>query len=230
MKVVYLIVFSVSWLYILRIVWNRSSNNSNFSYFPSMVGIVVIWDCDKLENCLLLLLKLAELLLLTYCWTANKLWSASIVAGIFPLRNCGWLVERLRLFLRKNPGEHLGITSWLLSPCEECHLCLSWLTGGNNRRRTLVQHEDNFGNDHRLVSGFSKLLFRDVPGIVEACDRTGEFKRGLSLLGRAPMMRDCPAEILGQFFSHAAFNILRDLGYVVLIDFSERRCFLTRRP
>ena len=41
----------------------------------------------------------AELLLFTNCWRANKIWSASIVAGVFSLRNCCWLVERFFFLL-----------------------------------------------------------------------------------------------------------------------------------
>ena len=41
-----------------------------------------------------LLRKIAELLLFANCWRANKNWSALIVAGVFSLRNCGWVVER----------------------------------------------------------------------------------------------------------------------------------------
>ena len=80
---------SVSWLWIFKTVWNRSSNCSIFSDFPSKVGIVVVRDLGSFETLLPLLLTLAELLFVANCWGANKIWSASIVAGVFSLRNCG---------------------------------------------------------------------------------------------------------------------------------------------
>ena len=85
---------SVSWFWILRLVWKRSSNTSNFSDFTSTVGIVVVSDFGNLEILLMLLSKFAELLLFANCWSANKIWSASFVVGVFSLRNCGWFVER----------------------------------------------------------------------------------------------------------------------------------------
>ena len=74
--------------------WNRSSNSSNFSDFPSKVGIVVVRDLGSFEILLLVFLTLAETLFVANCWRANKTWSASNVAGVFSQRNFGWLVER----------------------------------------------------------------------------------------------------------------------------------------
>ena len=85
---------SVSWLCILRLVWKRSSNSSNFSVFPSNKGILVVSDFGILEILLMLLWKFAELLLFANCWRANNIWSTSIVAGVFLLRNCGWMTGR----------------------------------------------------------------------------------------------------------------------------------------
>ena len=65
-----------------------------FLSFPSNVGIVVVSDFGSLEILLMLLWKFTELLLFANCWRANKNWSASIVASVFSLRKCGWLVER----------------------------------------------------------------------------------------------------------------------------------------
>ena len=115
---------SVDSLCILRLVWNRSSNSSIFSDFPSNVGIVVVSDCGSLEILLMLLWKFAELFLFANCRRANKIWSASIVAGVFSLRNCGWLVER---FFFCFPEDILGekyvtsscipVMSWRLPIC-----------------------------------------------------------------------------------------------------------------
>ena len=51
----------------LKLVWNRSSNSSNFSDFPSNVGIVVVRDLGNFEILLILLLKLTELLFVATC-------------------------------------------------------------------------------------------------------------------------------------------------------------------
>ena len=50
-----------------------------------------LWQFLKL---LILLWKFPALLLFASCWRANRIWSASIVAGVFSLRNYGWLVEQ----------------------------------------------------------------------------------------------------------------------------------------
>ena len=49
------------------------------------MGFVVKRDFGKLENWLMLLIKLAELLLLAKCWMANEIWSASNDAGVLSL-------------------------------------------------------------------------------------------------------------------------------------------------
>ena len=108
---------SLSWLWTLKLVWNRSSKSSNVSDFPSKVGIVVVRDLGSFETLLLLLLTLAELLFVANCWRANKIWSASIVAGVFSLRNCGWLVERAFFFF--SWGNSRGAVGNLFLNC--CH-------------------------------------------------------------------------------------------------------------
>ena len=81
-------------MWIFKLVWNRSSNNWNFSDFPSKVGIVVVRDSGSFEILVILLLKLAELLFVANCWRAEKIWPTSIFTGTFSLWNCGWLGER----------------------------------------------------------------------------------------------------------------------------------------
>ena len=109
---------SVNWLRILRLIWKRSSNSSNFSDFLSNVGIVVVRDFGNLEILLILLLKFEELLLFANCWRANKSWSASIVAGVFSLRNCCWLVEWFFFRFPKDVLWEQYVTSlWTASSC-----------------------------------------------------------------------------------------------------------------
>ena len=98
---------SVSWLFIFKRVWSRSSINLNFFDFASKVGIVVVRDLGDFEILLmLLLLKLAEILFVAICWRANRNCSASIAAGVFSMGNCDWLVERAFLcFPDEVPGE-----------------------------------------------------------------------------------------------------------------------------
>ena len=46
-------------------------------------------------------------------WWPSKTWSASIVAGVFPLRYCGWLVEWFFLcFPEDVEGKQLVTSSW----------------------------------------------------------------------------------------------------------------------
>ena len=54
-----------------------------------------------------------KFLLFANCWSANKFWSASIVAGVFSLRNCGWLVERFFFCYPEDVlGEQYVTSSW----------------------------------------------------------------------------------------------------------------------
>ena len=73
----------MSWLWIFKNVRNRSSDSLIFFDFISKVGIVILRDLGNFEVLLILLLKLAELLFVANCWSANKIWSASFVAGFF---------------------------------------------------------------------------------------------------------------------------------------------------
>ena len=84
--------YSVIWLCILRLVLERCSNSSNFSDAPSKVRFVVVAEFGNLEIRLMMLPIPAELVLLANCWRTTKIWSASIVARLFSLRNCGWPV------------------------------------------------------------------------------------------------------------------------------------------
>ena len=60
---------SVSWLWVLRLVWKRSSNNSNLPDLPTNVRIVVVNDFGNLEILWLLPLMFAEMLLFANCWS-----------------------------------------------------------------------------------------------------------------------------------------------------------------
>ena len=150
----------------LRFIWNRSSNSSSFSDFPSNVGIVVVGDFGSLEILLMLFWKFTELLLFANCWRANKTWFASIVAGVFSLRNCGWLVER---FFFCFPEDVLGGSKWLprelqsyrgnyqsalwlLSPCRG-HL-LGQSFGSTDRGRDPLQDEDSSGSRPHSFPGY----------------------------------------------------------------------------
>ena len=109
----FILISSVSWLWTFRLVWNRSSNSSTFSNFLPKVGIVVVRDFESFEILLMVSLKFMEFLLLANCWRANKIWLASIVAGLMSMRNCGWLVERAFFFNPKEvPREQYGISYW----------------------------------------------------------------------------------------------------------------------
>ena len=88
----YLILLSsVSCLGFLRLVWERSLNNSNFPDFQPNVSIVVVSEFNHLEVCWKFSVKFAE----------KKIWSASNISGVFSLRNCGWLVDQFFCCLLK---------------------------------------------------------------------------------------------------------------------------------
>ena len=103
---------SVNWLWILRPVWKKSSNRSNFSNFPSNVGIVVVSNIGNLESWLSLTWTLAEVVLFANFWRIIKIWPALIVAWVFSLRDCGWLVERFFFWYPKDAlGQHYVTSS-----------------------------------------------------------------------------------------------------------------------
>ena len=72
-----------------------------------------------------------------------------------------------------------------------------------------------------FIPWFSTFVFRNVPGKLLECVVICWFKRNSSNLDRAPNMRDaglCPDELLGQFFSDSAFNLVRNLCYILLVN------------
>ena len=77
-----------------------------------------------LEIAWLICNKLTQLLFAN-CWRAYKVWSASIVAGVFSLRNCSWLVNRSSSFCSPKDvlGEQHAISS--LTP-----VTMSWPSSG----------------------------------------------------------------------------------------------------
>ena len=111
-----------------------------------------------------------------------KSWSASIVAGVFSLRNCGWLVER---FFFCFPQDVLGgqyVTSswapvilWQIPICSVAPVTMSWRSSGPEfcviwSWRGRLQDEDHSGSRRRSFPGFYLMrsgmapeLFRSVP-------------------------------------------------------------------
>ena len=111
---------SVYWCWIFKLVWNRSSDSSNFFDFPSKEGIVVVRDLGNFEILFMLLLKLAKSLFVANRWRAASIWSASNVAGVFSLRNCGWLVgPAFFVFLANFQWSSREYLLEFLSPCED---------------------------------------------------------------------------------------------------------------
>ena len=152
----------VSWFWILRLVWKKSSNSSNFSDFPSNVGIVVVSDFGNLEILLILLLKFAELFLFANCWRANTFWSPSIVARVFSLRNCGWLVERsFFCFPEDVLEEHKWLPRELLSPCRGHLLGQSFASSGCGR--CLLQDENHSGRRPHSFPGLCQMRSGTFP-------------------------------------------------------------------
>ena len=114
-----------------------------FLIFSSEMGNVVLRDLDSFGILFMMLLKLAELLLLANRWRANKIWSASIAAGVFSLRNCGWLVGRTFLFAWRSPWGALGRP--FLNTCHHVSspvwIWINWmkgLTGGGSHLRMSI--------------------------------------------------------------------------------------------
>ena len=146
---------SVSRMSNFRLVWTRSSNSSNSSDFPSKIGIVVMRDLGNFNILLRLVLNMAEILLLSNSWGANKIWSASIVAGVVSLRNYDWLVERACFdFVKRSQESKTECFLELLSPCERSRPGPSQLDCCHNKQRTPLQDGDHSGNNPRLVLGF----------------------------------------------------------------------------
>ena len=146
----FLLSSSVSWLWFFEPVGNKSSDGSNFSDFPSVVGILVVRDLRSYESLLMLLLKLTELLLLANCSSANKIWSASIFAGFFFTAKL-WLTcgARLLLFSWRSPKGAEG--TLFLNSCHHVRcLFLVWL----NWIASPIWDREHSGNNPRLVPGF----------------------------------------------------------------------------
>ena len=155
----------MNWLWFFRLFWNRFSKNSNFSDFPSKMGSVVERDWSNFDSLLMLFLKLAEILLFATCWSTNKIWSASIVARVFSLGKCGWLVERAFFCLPEEaPEEQQGtpfwtpVTMWEVSSGSES----VWLLARQAENST--SGWGSFRERSPLGSWFSALAFRNVPG------------------------------------------------------------------
>ena len=167
----------MSWVWILKLLSNRSSNNLNFSDFLSKVGNVVVRDLDSFEFSLKLLLKVADLLLLAKFWMPNKSWSVSIVSEMFSLRNCGWPVKRVFfVFLKKSQGNNREPTLELLSPG------LFWVWVILNAIVIEWTIPSWFW--------FSAFVFADVPGTVLESVRVCGFTKISSNLDGAHKMRD----------------------------------------
>ena len=117
---------SVHWLWIVRLVRNRSSNSSGFADLQLEMGLVVVSDFVNLVSWLMLLLNFQELLLLANCWRPNKSWSAWIVEGMF---NCAivtdlWGVHSI-VFLKKLRGAK---RDFFLNSCNNVRcLCREWI-------------------------------------------------------------------------------------------------------
>ena len=66
---------------------------------------------------------------------------------------------------------------------------------------------------------FSTFVFRNVPGTVPECVRICGFKRNSSNLERTPKMRDSVLlNSWDSFFSDSAFNLLRNLCDIFLVN------------
>ena len=77
-----------------------------------------------------------ELMLLANCWRANRNWSASVVSGVFSLRNCDRLVERAFFhFPEVVPREQQGIPSWTPVSMSEIAFLIwfRWVAGLTSR-------------------------------------------------------------------------------------------------
>ena len=100
----------------------------SYLVFPSSVGIFVVSNFGNLEILLILLWKLAELLLFAKCWWPNKVWSASIVAGVLSLRNWGWLAVPFLLSWRCSGGT---LCDFLV---KSCHNVVAYIWARVSRR------------------------------------------------------------------------------------------------
>ena len=181
----------MSWLWIYKIGWNKPSNSWIFCDVQSKVGIGVVRYFGSFEVMMMLLVELAELLLVANCWWVNKIWSASIVAGVFSLQNYGSFVG-LAFFccleeVRRDQKEFFywtPVTMWEVSSRSESVKLLV--------RQTEISTSgyESFTESSPVASQFSESLFRDVPGTATEQVRTCGFRRNPSNLNKAPRRRD----------------------------------------
>ena len=130
--------------------------------FPSDVGIVVVNDFGNLEILLIILWKFAEMLMFANCWGANKIWSASIVAGVFSLQNWGWLVERVFFCFPEHViGEHHIFTIWERFELTKFHnKCLLML---------YFNHSSLWFFGPLIVWGYFEFSCADAEKIIDFC-------------------------------------------------------------
>ena len=102
--------------------------------------------------------------------------------------------------------------------CEEPRLGLNQINDATDRRRVPLQDEDHLENDPHLVPGFPRLCsgmiaerFRVRP-YLRVQEKFVKFRQSAQNAGL------CPAELLDQFFSDSAFNLLRNLCDIFLIN------------
>ena len=153
----------------------------------------------------------AELMLVANFWKANKIWSASNVAGVFSL------VERAFFcFSEEIPGEQEGISSWIpvtmsgphrLSFWTSCHnvrakanlpwtpVTMSWPTSGPEfcvvwLRKRPASGWGSLCGWSSFVPWFFTFVFRNVSGTVPEGVRICRFKRKSFNLDSPPKMQD----------------------------------------
>ena len=193
------------------------SKKFKFSCFPSKVGIVVVRDLGNFDILLTLLLKLAALLFVANCRRANRISSASIVARVLSLRNCGWLVEHTFFYF---PDEVPGSSreSLLKSWHHVMSLFMLWIV---HISRT-IGREHQYGTEiaqGTIPSGFP-VFWVVVTGSCRNSYGTSPKlwvqKKFVEPRQRTQNTWLLPVDSLGKFCNYRLFNLFRKLGDVLL--------------
>ena len=141
---------SVSWLWILRFVWETSSNSSIFSAFPANLGVILLSDFVSLKTLLVLLLKLAGLMIIDKNWRANNLVPFNCRMCVFPMdlrftrRACFLL-----LVWRRFRG---AVRNHFFNSCPCGKSRSGWNLVRTGTERQPLQDDDHSGNDPDLYA------------------------------------------------------------------------------
>ena len=209
----------MTYLWIIKLVLNRFSNNSTFSDFPSKVGIVVVRTFSSLQSLLMLLWKLEELLLLTNCCRANSSDLLQLSQGFSSCEiSTHFWSGPFFVFRRYSRG---AIGSPFFNSSHHLRSLLWVWVFGMTGLRDVGSH-----SRMRVILGTILIWFSVFHFFVREFFQIGSgVSPYLWVQGNIFQFRQStqnsgvsPVELLGQFFSDSAFNLFTNLFHLFLVS------------